>query len=130
MTNQGEGQHSRTAAVDPARAAAFDWGSIQWLIDARAFADSRVTLGVVEIQPGRKNPRHSHPNCDEALFLLKGELDHSLGDEVFHLTPGTAIHIPAGAAHDATNRGAETARMIVAYSTGDRQTVWLDAGRE
>jgi quercetin dioxygenase-like cupin family protein len=130
VTNQAEQQHPRVAGVDRARAATFDWGSIQWLIDARAFADSRVTLGFVEIRPDRKNPRHYHPNCDEALFLLEGELDHSLGDQVFHLTPGTAIHIPAGAAHDATNRGAETARMIVAYSTGDRRTVWLEVGRE
>ena len=92
--------------------------------------DSQMTFGFVQIKPGVKNPRHFHPNCDEVLYLLEGELEHSLGNEHVHLRPGMAIHIPAGVEHDAVNRGAEMARMVVAYSSGDRQTVMCEAGQE
>jgi hypothetical protein len=41
-----------------------------------------------------------------------------------------AIHIPMGVPHDAANTGAVVARMVVAYSSGDRQTVMLEGGQE
>lgn len=117
-----------TQAVDAQAANAFDWGSIQWLCSNELHADAQLTFGYVQIEPGRKNPRHYHPNSSEVLFLIEGELDHSLGDEVVHLTPGMSIYIPQQVAHDAVNRGRVTARMVVAYPTGDRQIVMLEAG--
>jgi quercetin dioxygenase-like cupin family protein len=84
----------------------------------------------VQIEPGRKNPRHHHPNSDEVLYLLEGELEHSLGNEVHHLEPGMAIHIPQGVDHDAYNGGRVTARMLVAYPTSDRRVVMREEGQE
>jgi quercetin dioxygenase-like cupin family protein len=123
-----EGQY--TAFVHGSHANQFDWGSIQWLVTGERFAGANVTFGYVEIAPGRKNPKHYHPNSDEVLFLIEGELDHSIGDEVFHLTTGMAIFIPKNAVHDASNSGTKTARMVVAYDTGDRQAVMLEQGRD
>lgn len=123
-------QGARVAVVDRAQAEAFDWGSIQWLVSVRQLADSQLTFGYVEIKPGMKNTRHYHPNCDEVLFLLEGELEHSLGEARFPLRAGAAIHIPMGTPHDAANRGDVVARMVVAYSSGDRQTVMLEDGQE
>lgn len=123
-------QDFRVAAVDSDKAMTFDWGTIQWLVSGRHIADSQLTVGYVEIKPGLKNFRHYHPNCDEVLYLLEGELDHSLGGERFPLTAGMAIHIPQSMAHDAVNRGTVVARMVVAYSSADRQTVTVEEGQE
>lgn len=120
----------RVRGVDERLAERFDWGSIQWLCSGQLFADAQQTCGYVQIAPGRKNPRHYHPNSDEVLFLLEGELDHSLGDAVHHLVPGMAIHIPQGVEHDAANRGDRIARMVVTYPTSDRRAIVLEAGRE
>ncbi len=117
-----------TNIVDAHAANQFDWGSIQWLCSNELHAGGNLTFGYVQIEPGQKNPRHYHPNSSEVLFLVEGELDHSLGDQVFHLTPGMSIFIPQEVAHDAMNRGSVTARMVVAYPTGDRQIVMLEAG--
>lgn len=106
------------------------WGFMQWLCSGAQFADAQQTFGYVEIQPGQKNPRHVHPNSDEVLYLLEGELDHRIDDQVFHLTAGMAIHIPEGAEHDARNVGTGVARMVVAYPTADRQVVMCEAGQE
>ncbi|UCH36688.1 MAG: cupin domain-containing protein [Armatimonadota bacterium] len=67
------------------------------------------------------NPRHSHPNCDEALHLLRGTLEHSVGDEMVMMNAGDTLVVPAGVAHQAVNVGSEDADMIVAYNTGERQ---------
>jgi quercetin dioxygenase-like cupin family protein len=120
----------RTTVADPALALPFDWGSIQWLVSDRQMADSRLTFGVVQINAGVRNPTHYHPNCDEVLFVLEGTLDHSLGAEMIRLTPGMAIHIPTGVPHHAVNVGATPARVVVAYSSGDRQTVMCETGQE
>lgn len=119
-----------TNGVDQNAANQFPWGSIQWLCSNELFADANLTFGYVQIEPGQKNPRHYHPNSSEVLFLIEGELDHSVGDQVFHLTAGKSIFIPLGVEHDARNGGATTARMVVAYPTGDRQAVMLEAGKD
>jgi len=100
------------------------WGSLRWLADATSVGNaSGLTLGRVCIRRGESNPRHCHPNCEEALFLLEGTLRHSLGDEEFELRPGDTIVIPAGVFHNAVNTGDCDADMMVAYSEGERSFV-------
>jgi mannose-6-phosphate isomerase-like protein (cupin superfamily) len=53
-------------------------------------------------------------------------VEHSLDDELFELGPGASLLIPANVSHDAVNRGDVPVRVVVAYSTGDRQTVLLE----
>ena len=97
-----------------------DWGSLTWLA-SQAIGNARgLTLGRVVIRPGRSNPRHSHPNCEEALYLLCGRLEHTLGDETTVLEAGDTLVLDAGVPHNATNIGSEDADMIVVYSSGVR----------
>lgn len=120
----------RVVAVDERDAHKFDWGSIQWLCSGQIYPDAQQTFGVVQILPGQKNPRHHHPNSDEVLLLLEGELEHSLGDASYRLTPGMAIHIPQGIEHDARNCSDVIAHMVVAYPTSDRRVVTSEEGQE
>ena len=117
-------------AVDSNDAQQFSWGLIQWLCSGEISQEAEMTFGYVEIDAGQKNPRHYHPNSDEVLYLMAGELHHSLNDTVHHLKPGMAIHIPRGVEHDAVNKTDQVARMVVAYPTQDRQVVMCEAGQE
>lgn len=128
--NAGTRRNEPVVSVARDPASALPWGSMQWLCSGALFEDAQQTFGYVEIDPGAKNPKHYHPNSDEVLYLLAGELDHSLGEMVHHLQPGMAIHIPQGVAHDAINRGKAVARMLVAYPTPERQVVMCEAGQE
>ncbi len=128
--NLGTRQAGPVIAVDHDPDNRMPWGYMQWLCSGTLFADAQQTFGYVEINPGEKNPRHLHPNSDEVLYLLQGELDHSLGTAVHHLTPGMSIHIPEGIEHDALNRGTTVAKMLVAYPTADRKVVMCEAGQE
>ncbi|KPJ62679.1 hypothetical protein AMK68_04625 [candidate division KD3-62 bacterium DG_56] len=100
----------------------FPWGAIRWLCGRRLCPDARQTLGEVYINPGARNALHSHPNCEELLYVISGECDHSLDGRTVHLTPGSMIRVPAGARHHAENTGWEPVRMLISFSSPDRET--------
>lgn len=97
--------------------------TVRWLFSGALNPGARQTVGYVVIQPGQSNPLHAHPNCEEVLYLLSGELDHTIDGEVFRLGPGDAIRIPAAARHNARAIGEGPATMIVFYNVPDRETV-------
>jgi quercetin dioxygenase-like cupin family protein len=117
---------AHVTAVDREEVLEFEWGRIRWLVNGANVRGVNITVGWVEIEPGMKNPLHLHPNSEEVLVLLEGELDHSIGDELHRLTPGSAIVVPSNTPHDGRNVGDTTARMLVSYPTGDRQMVVLE----
>lgn len=100
--------------------------AIKWLFSGQTAPGAEQTLGHVVIQPGQKNPLHSHPNCEELLYLISGELDHSFEDKVYRLRPGDAIRVPAGVKHDARCVGNEPAAMVVCYSVPNREILNYD----
>ena len=99
---------------------------IKWLFSGQTAPDAAQTLGYVVIEPGQKNPLHAHPNAEEVLYLISGELDHSLEGAMYRLKAGDAIRVPAGAKHDARCVSREPATMVVCYSDANRQIVNYD----
>lgn len=97
-----------------------EWGSLQWLAGAAQGNAEGLTLGRVVIRKGCHNPRHRHPNCEEALYLLSGRLLHTIGDAEVVLEAGDTLVIPPNVTHNATSVGDQDADMIVAYSDGVR----------
>lgn len=100
----------------------FDWGEIAWMVSGKLANSETMTFGRVIIKAGRSNKRHSHSNCDEILYLLSGELEHWVGDEVFSMKAGNAIFIPKGVTHHAKAIGKNDPVMVVAYSSAYRET--------
>jgi quercetin dioxygenase-like cupin family protein len=111
------------SAADAEKATAHtQWGSLHWLA-SRELTGSALTLGRVVIRKGASNPRHCHRNCEEALYLLAGRLEHTVGDRTVTLNPGDTLTIPPGVMHNAASTGDTDADMIVAYSSGERDFV-------
>ena len=113
-------RHVRPVAEADAARIGEEWGSLCWLASRRIGNAEGVTVGRVLIEAGCSNPRHSHSNCEEVLYLLRGTLEHTIGDETVTLHAGDTLTVPAGVAHNATALGDEDADMIVAYSSGLR----------
>jgi len=107
---------------EPQRLVNMNWGKIQWLCGKEIDSDCEMTFGMVYINAGDANQRHMHPNCEEMIFVLSGECDHTLGNESFHLEPGMMLRIPRNVPHNAIATSWEPCRMIVVYSSPDRQT--------
>jgi quercetin dioxygenase-like cupin family protein len=104
------------------------WGYLTWLVGAREMPGAEQTFGVVTILPGQRNPLHSHPNCEELLFVIEGECEHRLGDETVHLRPGTVIRIPRGVPHCAHCTSAVPLRAVISFSAPDRRTTSHEGG--
>lgn len=102
------------------------WGHISWLVGAEQMPGAEQTFGVVTIYPGRRNPLHAHPNCEELLYVIAGECDHRLDEEFFHLTPGTVIRIPRGIPHWAKCTSAQPLVAVISFSAPDRSTTNLE----
>lgn len=98
------------------------WGKLIWLVSRELGNSTSMTFGRVIIPAGQVNPRHRHPNCDEILHLLRGRLEHSLGDEKLLLNPGDTISIPAGQWHNARSLDGVDAEMVICFSSAERQT--------
>ncbi len=96
-----------------------DWGSLAWLANSE-LTNSDITAGRVIIKAGKANPRHCHDTCEEILYLLHGQLTHSLGDKKIKITAGDTLVVPPGIMHNGINTGNVDADMIVIYSSGQR----------
>jgi quercetin dioxygenase-like cupin family protein len=104
--------------VEPTR-----WGRLVWMVAGRLHNSANLTVGKCYIAPGSANPRHYHPNCDEVLHVLEGDIEHSLNDDRFRLSAGETINVPMGTMHNARNLGTEEAVLLIVFSSADRQTV-------
>jgi len=96
------------------------WGNLCWLASKQLGNARGITVGRVIIKKGGSNPRHCHSDAEEVLYLLRGKLRHSIGDEEVVMEPGDTLVLPPGAFHNALNIGSQDADMIVAYPTGER----------
>ena len=103
-----------------------DWGTLQWVCNGKLMPGSEQTVGLATILPGKHNPLHYHPNCEEVLYVLSGQGEQSCDGRTILLKAGMTIRIPASVRHQMTNTGTETLRTLVSFSTGDRKTVFLE----
>lgn len=120
--------HERVREVTEEATQHLRWGHICWLVGASLMPGAEQTLGVVTIYPGLRNPLHAHPNCEELLYVISGECEHKLGDEIVHLGPGSVICIPRGTPHWARCTSQEPLVAVVSFSDPDRQTENLESG--
>ncbi len=73
----------------------------------------RMTLSLVEMQPGAIIPDHSHPH-EQVGMALEGSAEFTIGDEVRVIAPGTIWKIPGGVTHR-VRAGANGLRALDAF---------------
>jgi quercetin dioxygenase-like cupin family protein len=83
-------------------------------IAARSVHGERITMSVVELDPGAVVSEHSHEN-EQLGIVLRGTMDFRIGDERREVGPGETWCIPADTPHEAT-AGAEGAVVIDVFS--------------
>lgn len=103
----------------------FEWGTLTWLCNAKLSPGAKQTVGLCQIHPGRGNPVHYHPNCEEVLHMLSGTGQHSVDGKFIELRAGMTIRIPASVKHNLTNSGEEPITCLIVFNSGERETVFL-----
>lgn len=104
------------------------WGELNWKITDKSMAGTEMTFGTCLIKPGERNPLHSHPNCEEFLYVVSGSCEHRLGEETVMLGAGDIIRIPQDVRHWARAVGDEPVFALIMFSTGKRQAVDHEGG--
>jgi quercetin dioxygenase-like cupin family protein len=92
-----------------------------------AHTGGSISLVDVSVERGKATPLHSHPDAEETLVVLDGELllhvdgvDHELG-------AGAAATIRRGTPHAFAVRSPR-ARLLVAYTPGGPEQFFVEAG--
>jgi quercetin dioxygenase-like cupin family protein len=70
----------------------------------------------VSLAPGMSVPRHTHTREDEAYFVLFGELEVIVGDEVFILRSGDSLMAPRDIPHQLRNSGDSENHYLLVFS--------------
>jgi len=70
----------------------------------------------VGLAPGMSVPRHTHTREDEAYFVLVGELEVTVGEEVFILRPGECLMAPRDIPHQLRNSGDVENHYLLVFS--------------
>lgn len=68
---------------------------------ARTIHGERITLAVVEIEPGAALPEHDHEN-EQLGTIIRGSMTFRIGNEERELGPGGMWRIPPNTPHSAT----------------------------
>jgi quercetin dioxygenase-like cupin family protein len=98
-----------------------DFGSVQWAVSSGNPDGAEQTLGLATFDGGKGNVEHVHPNCEEIVFVLDGEVEHTLGEQSARLSAGDLIVVPRGVPHRLFNHGPNAARALVVFSSPDRK---------
>ena len=83
-------------------------------VSVRAVHGDRITLGVVELEPGSIVPEHRHEN-EQLGMVLSGSVTFRVGDESRELGPGGTWCIAANAPHEVV-AGPEGAVVIDVFA--------------
>ncbi len=97
------------------------WGGIH----ARSVAGERLSLAVVELDPGAVAREHSHPH-EQLGMVLSGRMTFRVGDETRELGPGDTWTIPSNTPHEAT-AGPDGAVVIDVFAPVREDWEALDA---
>ena len=96
------------------------------LVDAIHGAKS-LWVGHLEIAPGAQVINHIHPDTEEAMVIVEGQLDALLRIEVVNLGPGDTVLAPAGVKHGFINRSGAKTVLLTSFPKISFQRVAADS---
>ena len=89
-----------------------DWGIQQWFSDPKTTGAEELVVISVEIFPGFGHNFHKHPDQEESIFVLEGEIEQWLETESKILKKGDSAFIPKGMVHASFNVSKEPVKAL------------------
>ena len=81
----------------------------------KAFGGKNSTVTLNELKPGTQPNLHSHPH-EQITYIVQGEAEFVLGDEVLKLKRGDLVLVPPNVPHSMKVLGKETILNIDVFS--------------
>ena len=77
------------------------------------FKSDQLWSEIACYEPGQSTVMHSHPREEEAIFVLQGTANMSVGGEEVEVPAGSIVKFPSNVPHDVRNLGAE--RCVIMF---------------
>ena len=84
---------------------AHDWGRVGNLCVPANTGAKQLTILEARLLPGKGHDFHKHPDQEEALFVVAGEVEQWVDRKKQVLKPGDAVFVPADMVHASFNIG-------------------------
>ena len=99
---------------------------IEWLIDRHDGAPN-FELRKFRIRPGGSIPKHYHPDIEHEQYVLAGDYQVGIGEELHRLKAGDSVYIPAGTVHWYVNSGKRDAEFLCIVPKVEKyEAIYLD----
>jgi quercetin dioxygenase-like cupin family protein len=98
-----------------------DFGRVHWVVREGDPPGAEQTVGLATFDAGKGNVEHIHPNCEEVVYVLEGEVEHTLGDQKTRLKAGDLIVVPRNVPHRLQNVGDWAVTACIVFSSPNRQ---------
>jgi quercetin dioxygenase-like cupin family protein len=88
-------------------------------------------IGLFEVRtlPGSGSPRHIHHSADELFYILAGEFQFLVGEQLIRAGRGTFVYIPRGTVHATKVVGAEPGQSLAGFIPGGQEHVFEELAR-
>jgi quercetin dioxygenase-like cupin family protein len=88
------------------------WGFLRWFSRPETTQASNLVVIEVAIDPGFGHNFHKHPDQEEVLYVLDGQVEQWLEKEKRILHPGDAIFIGKNVVHASFNHSSRPAKFL------------------
>ncbi|MFN8458772.1 MAG: cupin domain-containing protein [Anaerolineae bacterium] len=91
-----------------------DWGEMGWVSHPPSTESKILTVMEVTLGPGGGHNFHKHPDQEEVISVVSGEIEQWLETEKMTLKPGDSIFIKPNIIHASFNISSQPAKLMVA----------------
>jgi quercetin dioxygenase-like cupin family protein len=89
-----------------------NWGSLGWLSRPATTGATELVVIEVNFNPGHGHNFHKHPDQEEVIYVVEGEIEQWLEQEKRLLGPGDSVFIPADIVHASFNTSSSPAKVL------------------
>ena len=91
------------------------FGSLRWLCHPASTAARQLSIIEATLNVGEGHAFHLHPEQEEMIYILAGEVEQWIGKEKRILVPGDAAFVPAGTVHASYTAGNVPSRLLAIF---------------
>ena len=92
--------------------------------------DGAFSVFLQTLPEGEGTNTHLHENCQEACYVIEGEVTVSMGGVIQTYSAGESFFAPLGVPHAISNFGTSTARFLVVTTPGGLESFFREIERE
>lgn len=89
-----------------------EWGSLAWCCRPSNTGAKQIVAIEVTLSPGGGHAFHKHPDQEEMIYCIDGQVEQWLEQEKRVLKTGDAVFIPTGAVHASFNTSQRDAKLL------------------